>query len=356
MGHRPSRVLRLWAVAGGAVVAVCACATRDAVVGPPPTTGSGQYWALTLNHRAVTMSIAAPYDTMRLIAMPRDAAGNAISGFPTPSFTSSDLKSLQVDSVGVVHALATGDGILVIASLSSGTLTLADTAIVNITNVAPPPVLTVFSIQPNSGDSAEAAVDAGGASLPLRALDASGAPVDGLSVYYTTSNPRVATIDRSTGFISGVYPGRVTFTATTTAYGITASDTLPFIIGWPVVANFQAVPQTVGGRPVLGFSPGRLTMGPGATVFFDNATTTKIDVTFDNPAPVDSSPTWCAIGGFISAPWLCGTGNIAPFASDSTINASGIRVRTFPVPGTYPFHSTLFGTTGEIVVVDWRTL
>ena len=46
-----------------------------------------------------------------------------------------------------------------------------------------------------------------------------------------------------------------------------------------------------------------------------------------------------------------------PFAlepGDDT-GLSAVRARAFPVPGTYNFHSTLFGTTGIIVIADEST-
>jgi hypothetical protein len=60
--------------------------------------------------------------------------------------------------------------------------------------------------------------------------------------------------------------------------------------------------------------------------------------------------------GFLPA--LCGSGNISAWARD-TSDASGIsaiRTRRFPVPGTYTYHSTIFGTTGKIIVVDDNAL
>jgi len=336
------RLLGCWVVAASVV----ACGSPDAAVAPPPSTGLGQYWALSLDHRAVTMSTVAPYDTIRLSATPRDAAGNVITGFPMPTFTTSDVKSLQVDSNGVVHALATGNGILVIASLSRGSLTLADTANVNVTDVASPPTLAVFSIHPDSGDSAETSVNQG-RSLPMRALDASGAPIAGLSVYYASSDPGTATIDRSTGFVQGSYPGRVTFIATATAYGITRADTLPFVIGWPIFAEVLV--------SVTDSSSAHVTLGTGANVIFANPSTTPVAVTFDDSTQVDSSPLFCALFGSVY-PWVCGSGNITPFARDSTVTFSNLRPRWFPVPGTYRFHSRPSGTTGALVVVDWRTL
>ena len=347
-----TRTLIGFRVIVGCATAVIACSSPDAAIVSPPRTDSGALWSVTLDHRAVTISTVVPYDTIRLTATPRDAAGNAIGGLVTPTFTSSDVKTLQVDSVGLVHALATGSGVMVIATLSSGGYTLADTAVINVTDTTPPPMLSVLSIHPDSADSAETSVDFP-RTLQTRTLDGAGDSISGLSVYYTSSDNSVALIDRSAGVIQGVYPGHVTFTATATAYGVTKTDTVLYVIGYPVIGVFQIVPLVEGGRSLLGFSPGHITVGTGASVAFQTNSTMKIDVTFDDSTQVGRS--WlCPY--FPSFPWVCGIGNIAPFASDSTVPLSGVRLRGFPVPGTYNFHSTLFGTTGQITVVDWRSL
>jgi hypothetical protein len=341
---------------GAALAALAAaCATQDATVGPAPRTDAGQFWALTLDYHAVTLSTAAPYDTIRLTATPRDAAGNALAGLAAPRFRSNDLERVVVDSNGLVHAVQPGTQVLVIATVSVGSITLADTAAITVTNLASPPGLASFSIQPAPGDSAMTTIDAP-ITLPTRALDSSGNPIDGLSVYYTAADDRTARIDRYTGEIFGVYPGHVTLTATATAYGVTKSDTVRYVIGWPSYATIAIAPRTTKtGQVVNGFVPGSITIGVGATVLFGNETTTLTDVTFDNPAAVDSSALYCFYAQF-GFPWLCGTGNIEPFALDSTVYGSELRARSFPVPGTLSYHSTLFGTTGVIVVVDWHTL
>ncbi len=342
-------------VAAGVAAAIAACATQDAVVGPAPRTDAGQFWALTLDHHAITLSTVPPHDSIRLTAIPRDAAGHPLGGFPAATFQSLDTTRVLVDSDGLVHALQVGVQVLVVATLKSGALTVADTAAINVTAVASPPTLTVLSIHPAPGDSAEAPIDQTG-SLPTYAFDSSGAPIDGLAVYYTATDDKTARIDRYAGAITGVYPGHVLFTATATAYGVTKSDTARFVIGWPVFAFVNITPQTTrAGKSVNGFVPSYMIVGTGAQVVFGNETFNLTDVTFDNPAAVDSSALYCYFAQF-GFPWLCGTGNIEPFALDTTIVGSDLRARAFPLPGTYNYHSTLFGTTGVIVVVDWHTL
>lgn len=340
--HRSNSVVLLLALA----VAGC---VSDAAYAPPPVTDPTKlFWSLTLDHRAVTLSTVAPYDTIQLTATPRTVKGEAITGLPTPTFTSLDLDHVQVSANGLVHAIASGSQSAVVASLSIGNDTHVDTVIVNVTDTTPPPVLSVFTIHPDSGDSAKTAID-DGTTLQWRAFDPAGNPITGLSVYYATSDSTIATIDRVQGLLNPIRPGHVTLYATATAYGITKADTLPYTIGYPLLVQVNIVPeQNSAGKTVGVYQQTRLRLGPGATVLFINATAPLTDVTFDNPTNVDQNDQYCAI-----APSLCGGGSIAAFARDpnDSTGVSYIRARQFPVPGTYPFHSTISGAKGTIVVM-----
>ena len=342
----------------GCVVAMVALAVAgcvaDAAYAPPPVTDPTRlFWSLTLDHRAVTLSTVAPYDTIRLTATPRTVGGEPLTGLSTPTFTSSDLDRIRVDANGLVHAIGSGSQIEVVATLSAGNNRHADTVLINVTDTSTPPVLAAFTIHPDSTDSAKIAlIDS--KSVAARAFDAAGTPITGLSVYYAVSDPTTATIDRATGLLIGIRPGHLKVFATATAYGITKADTLPFTIGYPVIGLIGIMPQQDSvGQIIDVFNPTRVVVGPGAVVEFYNTTALATDVTFDDPTNVAQDDQDCA-----SFPWMCGTGNIAPFGqlpNDST-GYSVIRARRFPVPGTYTFHSTIFHTTGAIVVVNDHNL
>jgi hypothetical protein len=96
-----------------------------------------------------------------------------------------------------------------------------------------------------------------------------------------------------------------------------------------------------------------VTVGPGALIFFLNTGAPATDITFDNPTNVAADVRDCSP----EFPSACESGNIEPFALDPSdeTGASGLRIRAFPVPGTYNYHSTLFGSTGTIIVADEHT-
>ena len=341
-------------------VLIVSCSTRDSLVAPQPNTTSTQYWALTLNYHALTMSTTSPYDTLRLIATPRDVNGNVLTGLGAPTYSSSDLKNVQVDSSGLVHALGSTSMALVTVTVSNGTYSLADTAYVNVTNVTNPSPLVSLSIQPVPPDSAEEAFDVV-RQLPLIALDSAGDTLSGLLVYYHSVDRTKTTVDPTLGLVQGVYPGQVSLlTASATVYGVTKVDSLHYVIGWPLNEYIRiASGILVAGKLVEGFDPSLIKLSPGGVVaWFNDAGNAPIDVVFDDSTAADSAlgSYWCSPAYVAAYPWLCAAGNIAAFATDSTIPASGIRVRAFPQVGSQRFHSTLYGTTGEIDIVDWRTI
>jgi plastocyanin len=353
MMHR-IRVSQRTRILGALLMAsiVAGCSGDPAITPPPDSDPTTLYWQLTLNVHAVTLSTVSPYDTVRILATPRTISGSPIADLPAPTYTSLDLDRAQVDSSGLVHVIGSGDQVQVVASLEVNNILHADTLVLNVTNEAAPPPIASLTIHPNAGDSAKVAVRST-VTLRPRAADASGTPIPDVAVYFTTSDPTVATIDRSNGFLVPVRSGQVTVYVTTTTYGVTKSDTLPYTIGHPILMQIEIVPQQLAsGQIVSAFSPAYVELGPGARVLFLNTGAPATDVTFDDPTNVAQDDLYCSL-----IPIFCGAGNIAPWDPDPNA-AKGVwvpRVRLFPVPGTYAFHSTIFGTSGTIVVVDEHT-
>jgi plastocyanin len=327
-----------------ALLALAGCGT-DAVAPTPIADPSALYWALTLDRRAITISTVAPYDTIRLAATPYNALGDAIADAPAITYRSTDPERIQVDSAGLVHALETGFGIQVIASLTLGPLTHADTATINVTNVSSPPVLDTFSIHPVPPDSAVWFANAlsftdfyGPKPVPYVALDTNGAPVPNLVVEYRSSDTTIATVDQF-GLLLGVRPGIVKVTATTTAYGITKADTVPYAITMPTGQVVFIQKTTTPGAPPIMFTPSQVTIAVGGRIIWFNTTGSNADVTFDDPTNV-AEDFMCG----------CGSGNIPAFGDTTGVGFSFPQYRIFTAAGRYPYHDTITGASGEIVV------
>jgi len=332
---------------------IAGCGGDPAVTPPPQQDPTTMFWQLTLDVHAATMSTVAPYDTLRITATPRTISGSAITDLPAPTYQSMDLDRALVDSSGLVHVVGAGDQIVVVASLEVDNILHADTLFLNVTEEASPPTLTTFTIHPAAGDSAKTGAGIS-AFLAPRALDANGDMISDVAVYFASSDPTTATIDRASGSVSGGHPGTVTLYATTTTYGVTKTDTLPFQIGYPVFLQLYVVPQvTSGGQTIGTYTPNKVTVGAGALIFFLNTTAPATDITFDDPTNVGADVRDCSP----DFPPACESGNIGLFGPDPSdeTGLSGVRIRAFPVPGTYNYHSTLFGSTGTIIVADEHT-
>ena len=289
-------------------------------VAPAPTPDPSQlFWSVILDHRAVTLSTVAPYDTIQLTATPRTASGTAFSGSPSVVFTSTNPLDVQVSPTGLVRGLAPGDGTTVIATVTVGNVTHADTAIVNVTATPTPPVLGRFSIHPIPPDSAKRGATLFPYPWPVDAADTSGNPIPDLATACMSSDPSILRVDPGCGLIVAQSPGHAVMIASATAYGVTKADTLDFTVGEWLLAAVEITQGAGSLRPVR--------IATSGIVFWINQTNQPIDITFDDSTNVAG-------------------GNIAALAP------GGLDIRAFPAPGTFTYRCTAAQASGAIIVVN----
>jgi hypothetical protein len=352
------------------------------------------YYALQLNIHAVNMATVASHNTIQLTATPVNPAGDTLAGLGTVTYTAHD-SNVVVSATGLVTAryrTQAGNPTYVVATLTDPSLqvTNADTVYIQVTDTIPHHGLQTFSIHPLSGDSAKRslnftfndpqwpvfATDSANNPVCTATLnaDASYSPTCALVVYFTTSDPTVATLNRNTGQLNFLRPGHVTFYATTTAYGQTVRDSLPFVVGWPSVGyvNITWVTPLKSLTPVATFIPSTIIVTAGATVGWQNGTyyalpPDSVDVTFDDSTAVQpgcgvfSTAAVCDLvppgnGGniplmFPDTAAVTDYGNTGNFQDVIAVYSSSDQGRTFPRVGTYKYHSRRYPTaTGEILV------
>src|SRR3989442_11616615 len=135
---------------------------------------------------------------IQLTATPKDANGNPLTG-RTVTWSSSNTSVAIADANGNVTALAPGAA--TITATSEGQ---SGTAAITVTNVA----VNSVTVSP-----APASVPAGQAvQLTATPKDASGTPLTGRAIIWSSSNTSVATVNAS-GLVSGVVAGSATITA-----------------------------------------------------------------------------------------------------------------------------------------------
>jgi hypothetical protein len=358
---------------------------------PPVTPAPSElYWALELDHHAVTLDTLAPYNTLRLTATPRNAAGEPLAELPAPQYFSRDFTKVEVTAEGLLVAKAPTSGpVWVLATLTVANLKHQDSALVKVTALdpaSPRPVLARLSVQPLEGDSAKAPVDilfSGSLDrvLPVRATTADGVPLDAVlgpvPVYFRSSDRTTARVgpwepkppgrsdNLSAGQIAAIRPGSVTFYANTTVFGVTKVDTIPYRVGWPVFAGVDVTgpEERDAGIPLGTFLAPEMTVGEGAVVGFGIRNLFQPDPAFETDvvfaeadvakivALTEATEILPGLSGyfcFFFGVADCGVGDIVLGPSFT------IAWRVFPEPGTYEYHSPTRGTRGRIVVVDER--
>ena len=365
-GRRTSRPLarRLLAVA-----VLAGCSGLEPISSYSPTTDPALlFMSLTLDHGAVNLAMAEPYDELQLTVTPRNALGSPMDGLSAPTFRSSDTTRVWVTPKGLLQARKPGNGVRVIAELvADGNIRHADTAIVNVTTLATPPRLDVLSIQPATPESAVWAMfpreGFWGAAvlfryapgialdllprLSLRALDANGNPISGLAIEYESLDPDIVAVDPTRGQISlPAQPGEARIVARTMAYGISKADTARFTVTLPRLHGVVIQPGRNNGPPIVALK--MVMIRPGGYVVWSNLTTDSVSVTFDEPAGATAIAQLCA-----ALAVLCKGGDIPRFmGATSNDYTNHSRLRQFVEPGSYTFHIEPLGVTGRVVVAD----
>jgi len=186
-------------------------------------------------------------------------------------------------------------------------VTHADTAWIQVRPTPSP--LATFSIQPAPGDSAKVAYDYDfgvNKTVTVFATDITGnvlrdESTNDLLVNFVSKDKSIAEIDHLTGNVKLTNNiGHVVFYASTYAYGVVASDSLLFTIGYPLRRVYNLIltcwKKTPGGvLSVDHFSPDSITIGVGGTVRIlsgcsrdldDVLTPDTLDLVFDDQTVV----------------------------------------------------------------------
>lgn len=358
----------------GLITGLTACG-RDTPAAP--RSFAQTYWALRLDQHAVTLALTPPYDTIRLHPIAIDPLGDTLPMDGVVRYITADSSIAVNPTTGLVTAkystLSRGTPTYIIASLQDTVtrFTATDTVFVQVTPTAPTSPLTSFSAQLDPSDTnTHRPIDPLGFSpttLVPMLRDGTGTSMSSnILVAFTSSDPHIAAVDSrsivnptvSGGNVSGVRSGTVAIHAETWAYGVAKRDSITLTFTDINNTEITVVSKTPYGSltPVLYFSPPSITLVAGGVVTWLNSDNTdSIDVVFDDPANVDSA----AALNFPDFYPYTGRGNFTGLYNDTTSLNNGdfdtyifhiLRARSFPVPGTYHYHSTIYGSTGTIVV------
>ena len=164
-------------------------------------------------------------EVAQLTAEPLDARGAVLSG-RSAAWSSSRPNVATVSGSGVITALSTGSAII--------TATVEGKSGVAAVTVSPAPVASV-AVSPSSatlvvGQTVE---------LEAQPRDASGQPLSGRAVTWSSNRPEVATVT-ATGIVAAIAPG----TATISASSEGRSGTATIVVNAPSVNRVEVTPGT----------------------------------------------------------------------------------------------------------------
>jgi hypothetical protein len=336
-------------------VTIVACSSEKADF-TPSLDAHHFYERLVFEDHAINIATAAPYDTVQL-----HVHADMQDGTPVPGtiFYSTTDTAIEISATGLLTAKHPVTGAVVRASLTYNGFTRTDSALVNVLDGSPSSKLKTLTLAPFPGDSAKvtsqtSSLSQGTKQLVLTLQDSTDNDMSGLSVALRSSDTLTATIEQSGSdiVVTTHRPGRVMLYASTYAYGMAKTDSLQFIVGWPLGALLSVYPRTLTGTKsaILDFFPGTITLGVGACAVWANLDTANaVDITFDNPSAVGEPTGICAL---LSSAHM-GSGNIPAFHGGDPNNPfAGFAGRSFPQAGEYPYQSTINGTHGTVIVCD----
>jgi trimeric autotransporter adhesin len=175
-----------------------------------------------------------------------------------------------------------------------------------------PGVFTTLAVTPTT-----ATVVVGGTqTLTASARDQNGATMSGLTTTFTSGNNAIATVNSTSGVITGVAPGSTTIAVNGTVGTVTKTQNVPVTVTVP--SNSASVAATASNQ----FTPATVTVTRNGSVTWSFAA--QHNVTFDTQG----------------APAGIGT------------RESGTASITFPNAGTFAYHCTIHGAgmSGTVVV------
>jgi alpha-tubulin suppressor-like RCC1 family protein len=208
------------ALVAGVTLTLAACSGSDAITTPvakPPVEQPGNstggstapVGSVALTPAGGTVFVGR---TMTLVAAPKDAAGNALTG-RTVTWASSADSIARVDANGIVTGVATGTAIITAAAEGkTATATLA-VQLVPVSSV----LVTPATANLRTGDTLR---------LAAATRDSAGAALAGREVRWTSSAPAVATVDSLSGLVRAAGGGSATITATSEGKSGTAALTI----------------------------------------------------------------------------------------------------------------------------------
>jgi hypothetical protein len=153
------------------------------------------------------------------------------NGFPVAAtlvFSSSNSTVATVDSTGLVAGVSLGTATITVTA-TNGIITVSGVATVTVEATSPTPILTMVTLTP-----ATSSIMVGGTQqLTASPKDQNSNSIVATSTF-SSSNPLIATVNATTGLVTGVSIGTTTITVTSVNGNMTATRTAIVVVTPPV--------------------------------------------------------------------------------------------------------------------------
>jgi hypothetical protein len=348
-----SSVVRQWrsATCSGIAVVLGACAMLGCSSDTAGTTllaPSQLFYTLRMNYHAVNLALVSPYDTVRLVAIPRAADGSVLAGADV-QYRAAD-STVTVSSDGLVQARYQTSRTTIVATLTMGGLTLKDTTVLHVTASPFDSPLATLSAEPMTFNGDIQAIgrlddDTYGTNTMLyyiakltsgTTVCADGGCFPPLLVALSSADPSIASVGQD-GTIHPYTVGHVTLYVSTFAYGVALTDSLPFVVGYQGRLLANVIPDSsttpFGITETIGYSQPPL-FSVGGKVGITNRTADSVEISV-------SPSTTGVIFGFDDT------------KTKDTLAADKFRFVFFDSAGTYTLHyrSLLTGDVDSQTVI-----
>lgn len=330
----------------------------DNLSGPSLGANAEGYWFLKLNHRFANLATDAPHNTLQLVATPQKLDGTPYSTALKPTFASTNLAVLQVDSTGAVTAVNSGVA-MIVAILKIDNLTHSDTITVGVSKGAAPQVsrisveLSPYWIYPVARQASVmysiTAYNAVGDTVKVEDAAGNMVPLD----LITDCAVPDRLIGQCLGVRSGIQyvrangSGKMNATFSSYVFGVLMSDSIEFKVGNQMftMISLEYPPITAG--TTIAFSPRSVTLATGGVFLFTNGSGEPIDIIFEDSILVKEANPNMSYYYFYPPD---GEGNIHSLAVRPDFGWDPKGGRTIYQPGTYKYRNPQTGATGVINV------
>lgn len=326
--------------------------------------------SLDVNFPAVNLALVAPYDTVTLTAVARNALGMELPDTIPVTF-STNTTQIAVTPNGFVRAVSqtSSSGVTITAAVTYHGVTVTANTQVVVTKVAQPPIMHSFSFGLPDTIEIGPVEPFGKFSAFMPVAKTNGGEAISRVIYAYQSSDKSVVVAGTDPYARDVWSAQTSefqlmpmqktdefavIRAKARVYGVTMTDSF--------VVNVHKEHNLVGIilYDTMTTTPRDVELHHGGDVYWINTSpVNELGIVFDQPDEAKSPNTGTLIS--LLTGWSPDSGNIAPFIRDTIVSPgdtlpiiphrSMVRGRSFPNPGRYRWQTTRTPSVAGTIIV-----